>query len=785
MATLQAPRCPSRQDWITGLLLIAAVLLAYYPAWHAGFIWDDDQYVTTNRLLTARDGLWRIWFSFDSPSQYFPLVYTVFRLEHALWGLAPSGYHWVNILLHCVNALLLWRLLARLEIPGAWLAAAIFALHPVQVESVAWVTELKNVLMGFFFLLSLLAWTAYTGGRTGRRLWFYALSLVLYALALFSKTTACTLPAALLLMACLRGERITARRLIEVVPFLVLGIGMGTLTVFWERYHQGTQGVLFALGLPARVLIASRAVWFYLGKLFWPAKLTFSYPRWTISPEDPAAYGWLFALCGLGWAALYARRYLGRGAWVAPAFYVATLGPVLGFFMLYTFRYSFVADHYQYLACIGPIALFSAGFDSLRLRYAATLPLAAPCLCAGLLGLLGLLTWRQSTDYRDSETLWRMTLARNPGSWLAHNNLGRALFARGRTDEAIAEFVAALRIDPDEKSYNNLGDALLKEGRTEEAVAQYRKALQVDPAGADAHYNLGIVALRQGRTEEARAEYSEALRINPALAEAWNNLGNILFQQGRVEEAIADDREALRINPDYADAHIDLANAWLQQGRLEEAVAEYRQALLLDPARADVHFDLGVVAGRQGFAQKAVDEYREALRIDPGLAEARNNLGLIFFQQGRTEDAIAEYREALRINPGYAGAHCNLATALDREGKDGEAIAHLERALELDRADPAIQNDLAWLLATAPQASIRDGARALELATAANQTTGGNNPTLLGTLAAAYAETGNFSNAAATARKALQLAGSDPAAADAFRREIKLYEAGRRFESGR
>src|SRR5438874_1794033 len=351
------------------LLLAAVTILAYRPAWNGGFLWDDDAYVTNNELLTAPDGLRRIWFSFDSPSQYFPLVYTTLRIERALWGLNPAGYHVVNVLLHVANALLVWRLLARLRVPGAWLAGAIFALHPVQVESVAWITERKNVLMGFFFLLTLLAWVEFLDQQTSRRWRLYSLALVLYALALFSKTTACTLPAALLLILWLQKRPITKERLVQVIPFVVLGIAMGLLTVWWERYHQGTHGPLFALGPVERILIASRAVWFYLSKLFWPSNLTFIYPRWIVSATHLLDYAWLAALGGLCAAICFARRYVGRSLEVAALFFVATLSPVLGFIMLYTFRYTFVADHYQYLASIGPIALASAGITTLAASF--------------------------------------------------------------------------------------------------------------------------------------------------------------------------------------------------------------------------------------------------------------------------------------------------------------------------------------------------------------------------------------------------------------------------------
>src|SRR5467141_4384776 len=357
---------PCSRACVFGLVLTAVTIFAYRPAWNGGFLWDDDAYVTNNDLLTSSDGLRRIWFSLDSPSQYFPLVYTTFRIERALWGLNPSGYHWVNILLHVANALLVWRVLARLNVPGAWLAGAIFAFHPVQVESVAWITERKNVLMGFFFLLTLLAWLAFVDERTKRPWSFYVLALILYMLALSAKTTACTLQAALFLILWLQKKAINWKRIFEILPFLVLGLAMGLLAMWWERYHQGTSRAAITFLSPIeRVLVASRAVWFYLSKLIWPSNLTFIYPKWNISPAHPLDYAWLLAGIALCAVIYFARRYVGRSVEVAAAFFVATLSPVLGFIMLYTFRYTFVADHYQYLACIGPIALVSAGLVKL------------------------------------------------------------------------------------------------------------------------------------------------------------------------------------------------------------------------------------------------------------------------------------------------------------------------------------------------------------------------------------------------------------------------------------
>jgi protein O-mannosyl-transferase len=665
--------------WVFGLLLAAVTIFMYQPAWNGGFIWDDDAYVTNNELLTAPDGLRRIWLSLESPSQYFPLVYTAFRIEHALWGLNPSGYHWVNLLLHVTNAMLVWRVLVRLKVPGAWLAGAIFALHPVQVESVAWITEQKNVLMGFFFLLTLLAWIAFIDQRTKQPWRFYVLALVLYVLALSAKTTACTLPAALLLILWLRKRSINWQRILQIVPFFLLGLGMGLVTIWWERYHQGTSRALFAFLSPVeRILIASRAAWFYLSKLIWPSDLTFIYPKWNIAAMHPLAYAWLLAGVGLCAVIYFVRRYAGRGVEVAAAFFVATLSPVLGFIMLYTFRYTFVADHYQYLACIGPIALVSAGVASLADAFKGSRALilsAALCVVA----TLAMLTWRQSVMYSDIEALWRTTLARNPTCWMAHNNLGIVLFQKGETDEAIAH---------------------------------YRTTLQMQPDFWDADYNLGSALLKKGEMDEAIAYCNKAAAMQPNDPDAQVALGNALTGKERIDDAIIHYQRALAIRPDYFVAHYSLSQALLKKGEVDAAVFHCRAALLIQPKDPDIH--------------------------------------------------------------------TTLAVALDGKGQTVEAIMHYEKALEISPRSLPAQNNLAWLMATCSVASLRNGDKALELARQADQLSGGANPLILRTLAAAYAETKRFGKAAEIAQAALQLAKTqgDNSLAAQLGQEIALYEAG-------
>jgi len=670
---------PRGRVLIFAVVLTAVTILAYRPAWHGGFLWDDDDYIIKNELLTAPDGWQRIWFSLDSPSQYFPFTYSTFRIEHALWGLNTTGYHWVNLLLHVGSALLVWAVLARLRVPGAWLAAAIFALHPVQVESVAWITERKNVLMGFFFLLTLLAWIVFVDERTRRPWLFYCLALVCYVLALSAKATACTLPAALFLILWLQKKPITMRRVIQILPFVVLGIGMGLLAVWWERYHQGTNRGLFTFLSPIeRILLASRAIWFYLSKIFWPSNLTFIYPRWNISPANLIDYIWLVAGIAACVVIYFLRRYVGRGVEGAAAFFVATLSPVLGFVMLFTFRYTFVADHYQYLACIGPIALASAGIVNLSDKFAQYRGVIVSVALL-VVASLGTLTWRQAATYTDIETLWRTTLARNPECWMAQTNLGLVLLQKGEIDDGIAH---------------------------------YRSALQMQPDSWDAEYNLGTALLGKGQVDEAILHCEKAVAMRPTDPDAQVSLGDALFQKGRIDEAMAHYQKAITVHPDHFLARYSLGHALLEKGELDNAIQVCRSALLLRPWDAD--------------------------------------------------------------------CQTTLAIALEEKGNPAEAIQHYQNALEFAPQSISTLTNLAWLLATSQDASLRDGPKAVELAKQADRLVGGTNTLVLRTLAAAYAENGEFANAIRTAQSAMQLArmhGEDALRMD-LDQQIALYKLG-------
>jgi len=575
--------------WLKLVLFGALMLLVYYPALRAGFIWDDDDYVTVNPTLRSLGGLGQIWGSLTATPQYYPLVHTSFWIEYHLWGLHPLGYHVDNVLLHALAAVLLWRVLVRLQLPGAWLAAGIFALHPVMVESVAWVTERKNVLAAVFYFGAALAWLRWPGSaganpdRAAPRRYF--LALILFAAALFSKTVTASLPAALLLIAYWQRGRITGRDVGPLLPFFALGLALGLVTSWVERTHVGAAGPEWAFSFSDRCLIAGHAVWFYAGKLIWPVDLTFIYPRWPIN--SAVGCQWLFpaaalAALGLLWGL---RHRLGRGPLVAVLFFGGTLFPALGFTNVYPMRFSFVADHFQYLASVGLIVPASSWLWT-RLR---PIPLAAALLPLGL----AVLTWQQTHSYADLETVWQDTLAKNPGCWLAQYNLGLINQANGQSDEARHRFQAAIILKPDyAEAQSSLGAALNDQGRTDDAIYHLQAALRLQPNFAEAHNNLGNAYLKQGRFADAADQFQAALRAKPDLAEAHGNLGIALFSLGRFDPAIAEFSLALRLQPGSADACNNLGYALCQQGRFAEGIRLFQAALQLNPDHAGARNNL-------------------------------------------------------------------------------------------------------------------------------------------------------------------------------------------------
>jgi protein O-mannosyl-transferase len=698
---------PVAQEWWVGILLLAAALIVYAPVLHGGFLWDDDAHVTRPELWPLH-GLWRIWFEPGATQQYYPFLHSAFWIEHRMWGNSTLGYHLTSVAQHAAASWLLYLLLRRQSLPGALFAGFAFALHPVCAESVAWISEQKNTLSAVLYLASALAYLRFDGGR--RAPW-YALATVLFCAALATKTVTATLPAALLVILWWRRGCLSWRGdVLPIAPWFCLGAAAGVVTAWFERAYIGAKGAAFSLSLADRFVIAGRAVWFYLGKIVWPSHLAFIYPRWDI---DARAMGQdLFPLAAVAALALLAALSArSRGPLACALLFVGTLFPALGFINVYPFIYSFVADHFQYLAAAAVISGAAAALASVsaRLPRLGRIGTSAAAVC--VIAALALLTRRQCMAYADAQTLWTTTISENPDAWMAHENLGGLLLAEGRVDEAASQFETALGIrgagDLAEEHYN-LGCALAKiPGRRGDAVREFGEALRLEPGNAEAHYNLGrSLELVPGRLGEAISQYREAVRLKPGYAEAHASLGAALqMSPGNLNEVIAEDTEAVRLEPSLAAAHFNLGFALEKiPGRTDEVIRQYEEAIRLEAAYAEARYNLGCVLqeipGRTG---DAIAQFQAVLALAPGNVGARCNLGNALNAVGRTTEAIAQYEEAQRLRPDDPAIQVNFAVILlGVPGRAAEAAAHLNEALRLQPGNGRARSILARLNASIP-----------------------------------------------------------------------------------
>ncbi|HAO94392.1 MAG: hypothetical protein A2X99_03260 [Deltaproteobacteria bacterium GWB2_55_19] len=611
------------RDLLKIALIFLVTFAAYLPAVKNGYIWDDDSYVTGNTLLLTLDGLWKIWFSTETP-QYYPLVFTTFWVEQHLWGLAPAGYHATNILLHAMNSTLVWLILRRLDIKGGLFIGLLFALHPVHVESVAWITERKNVLSGLFYLSALLSFLSYEERAVKRH---YILSIVFFSAALMSKTVTSTLPAVILILRWMQGKRIDLRYVRLLLPFFAIGFAMSLVTIWWEAKIVGAEGAAWEMGIAERLMLPGRIAFFYAYKLLAPMDLTFIYPRWRLDPADASQWLWSIALA-ITLAVLWALKgRIGRRPFAGAAFFVLTLLPALGFFKVYPFQYSFVADHFQYLASLGVLSV-AGGLVFLAFENTAEWgrPVKTAVLTAVLVAL-GVLTWNQNHIYRDAETLWRDTISKNPGAFMAHTNLATILYGQGRNEEAFDHNLRALAAKPDSANARyNIGLIFFKEGRVEEAIAQYRLAIGSDPGHVMARISLGKLLADEGRLDEALVHYKKALELVPDQVMTHNNIATVYAKKGQIDKAIEHLRHVLKINPDYTLARQNLGTILLRTGMTGEAVEHFRRILDADPANANAYNGIGEALLAEGRRPEAEAYFRKAIEADPRLEKARANL---------------------------------------------------------------------------------------------------------------------------------------------------------------
>jgi len=663
------------------VLIFLTTLLIYSPALHGGFLWDDGGHVTKPELRSLA-GLARIWFEVGATQQYYPLLHSAFWIEHRLWGDATLGYHLANLFEHATAACLLGLLLRRLAIPGAWLAALLFAVHPVCVESVAWISEQKNTLSLVFYLCAALAYLRFDRQRGAAD---YVVATLFFLLALLSKTTTASLPAALLLLLWWQRNGLNWRRdVVPLLPWFVTAAAMGWLTSRVEHDYIGAQGADFELSFLQRGLIAGRVICFYLGKLLWPADLIFIYPRWKVDPS--VAWQYLFPA---GVLAMAAGTWLSkrRGLFVGFALFVVALFPALGFINVYPFKISFVADHFQYLASLPIFALMAAGA---ALAMAKMPGFVGGGIAALGLALLGVLTGRQSANYRNVFALYDETLRRDPSCWMAHNNLGEALVEAGRPTEALPHFARAVELHPGfAEAENNLGVGLRNLSRPQEAIPHLERAVQIDPGFVWAENNLGVALMAAGRTAESIPRFQHALLTHPQLAEVHGNLGIALMASGKVDEGVRQFGEALRLDSTLLQVRRNLGLALSRSGRLSEARTQLLRVVELDPASVDARLQLATVLALLNEPERARIQFQKAIELGPFAPDSYRRYGQALTHAGNFADAVPQFQRAVQLAPERADLHLNLAVALRELGRGQEAERHFDIA---GRLDPTLMN---------------------------------------------------------------------------------------------
>jgi tetratricopeptide (TPR) repeat protein len=609
--------------WLTAIAICCATWFAYWPALHGSFLWDDNANVTKPELRPW-SGLARIWTDPSATEQYYPLLHSLYWVEHRVWEDDPFYYHLITLFFHTAAAVLFALVLKRLAIPGAWLAGAMFSLHPVCVESVAWISEQKNTLSTLLYLAAALGYLRYT---VDRRKLSYGVATAVFVLALLSKSVTATLPAALLVVLWWKQGSLSWRT--DVRPLLAwfaLGIAVGLFGAWVERHYIGAEGADFILTPAQRVLVAGRVVWFYLGKLLWPANLIFIYPRWQLDATDVSAYLFPLAAAALV-VACWAIRRRSRAPLAAILFFIGSLFPVLGFLNVYAFLFSFVTDHWQYLPSLSIIALGSAGIATLLAQVPQPMSRLIFVTTLGLLAVFWTLTWRQCANYRGPLIFYQAILEKNPASWMAHNNLGLELAQKSQGEKALAHYEEALRLRPNyAKAHFNLGNLLAETGRTTEAIVHYETAARLDPRDAEIHNNLGNALGSANRPAEAIGHFLTALQIEPDNAETHGNLATALLLSNQIPQALEQYAVAAKLAPRSSHAQRSLANALLQTGNAKEAATAYQHWLQLEPNSFEAHNLLGVSLAQEGHLAEARTQFEEAIRLKPDYASALENL---------------------------------------------------------------------------------------------------------------------------------------------------------------
>lgn len=695
------------RDLLVCLCLIIAALAVYWQVGTHEFIsFDDNEYITENRPvqagLTAKGIAWA--FTSAHSSNWHPVTWLSHMLDCQLYGMNSGWHHLTNVFFHIANAVLLFLVFRRMT-GSLWrsaLVAALFALHPLHVESVAWMAERKDVLSTLFWLLTMWGYVWYAERPALGR---YLLVLLLFILGLMAKPMLVTLPFVLLLLDYWPLKRFQLDKsddssrysrglhlIREKIPFFALAAASSVVT-FLVQQSQGAVRSFDQYPLGLRIANALVSYVSYIGKMIWPRNLAVFYPF----PEHIPLWQVAGACLALALISVFAVRTARRRPYfvVGWLWYVGTLVPVIG---LVQVGKQAMADRYTYIPLIGIFVIVAWAVPDLTAR-SRSLKIGIGTAAATLLSILAAMICLQLRHWTDTITLFEHALDSTTNNWLAHNHLGVALAEQGKAQDAIRHYDEALRIDPDYLSAQiNLGAVLAAQGKVDDAINHYSEALRIDPDSLDARNNLGSALVGQGKLDEAIHHYSEALRIDPYYANTHYNLAVALAAQGRIDDAIRHYSETLRIDPDYAIARYNLAVTLAAQGRYDEAIRQYAEALRTNPNNISAHINLGAALARQGKTDEAISHYYEALRIDPDSLDAHNNLAVALAAQGKIDEAIRHYSEALRIKPDYANAHINLGILLARQGKYDSAVDHYSKALSASSDSDRPLDDSSFLL---------------------------------------------------------------------------------------
>ena len=710
-ASLQGSGFMPRDVWaVLGLGLLVTV--SYFPALQAGFVWDDRIW-TSAKAVQEWSGLWQFWFDTETTysggnvreGHFWPLLYSTFWLEHKLWGFAPLGYHLVNLLLHFANTWLVWRLLRRLVVPGAWLIAAVFAVHPVHVEAVAWVIARKDLLSTLFYLSAALTYLRFVDAPDAKR---YVLALALFVAGLLSKSMAVTLPAGLLIWHWWQQGRVTATDVLRLLPFFLVGLGIGLADM---SFFQRREPISFDYSAVDRFLIAAHALWFYVGKLLWPAGLAVIYPRWDIDPMAPL--GWAYVAAALAVAALLwsFRQRIGRGPLAGVVFFAVTLSPVLSIVDSTYMKYAFVADRYQYLAGLGLIAVLvgSAVYGADKLSGAWRT--SGFVVAGAVLVVLSTLTWQQAGIYRNDVTFYKHIVALNPVAHDVHLNLSAALSARGQEEEALAAALTAVEQRPDSvDAYINVGHALIELRRFDEAEQYLRRGQKIAPRHPKILMNLAIALERQERYEEALMLYDSVLEFYKSVVElnsedisAHVTRGGLLIRMQRYAEVIESLEPIVALPPSlplarrlHARLHAQLSLAARKLGRLDEAEIQHRRALELVSMAPNSVQNLAESLRRQERDEEALEWYGTVIELDPRFGLAYAGMGTTLFHMQRYDEAADRLAEAVPLlsDPSQVSvAHFFLARTAEAQGRPKTAEEQYQHVLAINPRNPdALRN---------------------------------------------------------------------------------------------